>query len=99
MISLQNISKEMDNMENVKSGKIIYINNCIHCGKPIKDEWKFCPYCKTHVETFECTFCGQVIRPAWSYCPHCKNEVRTELENRLRTDKCNEWLRDILQSD
>ena len=85
-------------MVNVKFSKVIYINNCNHCGKPLKDGWKFCPYCRTPVETFECAFCGQEVSPGWNYCPNCKSEVRTELKNRLRLDKCNEWLRDVLKS-
>lgn len=84
-------------MENSKSNKVIFINICTHCGKTLKDEWKFCPFCKDPVETFICNYCGQEIRSHWNYCPNCKNEVKTELKNKLRVDKCNEWLRDILK--
>jgi predicted amidophosphoribosyltransferase len=85
-------------VENVKISKVVYINNCNHCGKALRDEWKFCPYCKIQVETFGCSYCGQEIRSIWNYCPNCKNEVKTELKNKQRVDQCNEWLRDILKS-
>ncbi len=86
-------------MEYINNGKVIPINKCIFCGKPLKIEWKFCPYCKneTKIETLKCFNCGQDLKTNWNYCPNCKSEVNTELKNRLRADSCNEWLKDILK--
>ncbi len=88
-------------MEYIKSGKVIPINNCSTCGKPLKMEWRYCPYCKneTKSEKSNCLNCGQELRTNWNYCPNCKIEVKTELKNRHRADSCNQWLRDILKSD
>ncbi|MDF2522689.1 MAG: hypothetical protein K0R31_330 [Clostridiales bacterium] len=85
-------------VENRKADKLVNIDFCNLCGKALKNEWKFCPYCRTPIETCECIFCGQKIRVNWNYCPLCKHEVKVERKNRHRFDKCNEWLRDILKN-
>lgn len=86
-------------MENIRKGKVIPINHCNSCGKTLKLEWKFCPYCKNEakIETLKCFSCGQDLKTNWNYCPNCKSEIKAELNDRLRTDSCNEWLKDILK--
>lgn len=86
-------------MEYIKSGKVVSINNCNTCGKSLKMGWKFCPHCKNEIQrhTDKCFNCGNDIGADWNYCPICKSEVKIELMNRVRTDSCNEWLRDILK--
>ena len=84
-------------MQNSKSDKVIYLNSCNYCGKTIKEEWKFCPFCKTQVETFKCAFCSREIKAGWNYCPYCKGEVKPEQKISQRVDKCNEWLRDLFK--
>ena len=83
-------------MEN-KNSNVVYLNICQSCGKNMKNDWKICPYCKVLLKTFKCYFCGHEIRYSWNYCPHCKAEVKTEINNKVRIEKCNEWLSDILK--
>jgi predicted amidophosphoribosyltransferase len=85
-------------MEEAIHSKVIYLATCNYCGKTLKDEWEYCPFCKGKIETITCGYCGQEIKYHWNYCPNCKNEVKTELKNKLRVDKCNEWLKDILKT-
>lgn len=85
-------------MEKEIPKKVVYINACNVCGRSLKDEWKFCPFCKAGIETSKCLFCGTEIKSNWNYCPHCKNEVKTQRKDKQRVDNCNEWLRETLRS-
>jgi RNA polymerase subunit RPABC4/transcription elongation factor Spt4 len=84
-------------LENNINDKIIHINSCSSCGKVLKDEWGFCPFCKTPVEVFNCHFCKREIRTSWSFCPYCINEVRETDKQAHKVDMGNEWLRSILK--
>lgn len=86
-------------MESNTEYNVIFIYKCKQCGKTLKGDWNFCPYCKTSVEVLNCYFCSREVRSIWSYCPYCKKELKTDLKNRQSIDKCNEWLRDILKND
>lgn len=76
---------------------VVYLNVCHSCGKNLKDDWKTCPYCKEPVKTTKCNYCGNEVRFHWNYCPYCKNEIKVEILNKLRIEKCNDWLREILK--
>lgn len=50
---------------------------CKSCGKPIENNYKFCPHCnKEIIEEQEpnetrCIACGEIIENGYSICPHC----------------------------
>lgn len=50
---------------------------CQFCGKPIENNYKFCPHCNKEIieeqepnET-KCIACGEIIENGYSICPHC----------------------------
>ena len=81
---------------NDKNNNIVHVNSCNTCGKVVKEEWGFCPFCKTPVEVFNCHFCGREIRTSWSFCPYCTKEAREVDKKAHKIDQGNEWLRSIL---
>lgn len=83
-------------MGNNHNNKVSYINSCSSCGKTLKDEWGFCPFCKTPVEVFNCHNCRREIRTSWKFCPYCTREVKEIHKHVHKVDKGNEWLRSIL---
>ena len=77
------------------NGSVVVVTTCKSCGRSLKDEWRFCPYCKTPVETASCPFCREEIKPLWEFCPFCKNRVKGIS---LAVQDGNEWLKTILKS-
>lgn len=43
---------------------------CHNCGKPVRPEYKVCPYC-SQVLNFYCENCNFKLEPDWKYCPMC----------------------------
>lgn len=43
---------------------------CLHCFKPVKAEFLFCPYCKNRLRN-TCPSCGQSLEKDWAICPYC----------------------------
>lgn len=84
-------------MGNNRNDKIIFIDSCQHCGRVLKEEWKFCPYCKAQVETSDCPFCREEIKVQWEFCPYCINRVKN-LTGEAFEDS-NAWLRTILKKE
>ncbi len=50
---------------------------CNHCGKPVADDARFCPYCGQSIEAvpeeivFVCPQCGKEFDPECVYCDQC----------------------------
>ncbi len=47
---------------------------CHHCGRPVKPEWQFCPYCEAELK-HPCPQCGYLLEPEWKRCPQCGARV------------------------
>ncbi len=43
---------------------------CFNCGRPVKPEWQYCPYCETELK-HPCPQCGYLLEPEWKRCPQC----------------------------
>jgi len=80
-----------------KSERVILIDSCKSCGRVLKEEWRFCPYCNNQVEIITCPFCRKEIKVQWEYCPYCKTKVKGAYLVKKAFDDGNEWLRDILK--
>ena len=52
---------------------------CIHCGKTVADEAKFCKYCGTRLRR-TCAVCGAVLDDDARYCASCGAEAVAELD-------------------
>ncbi|MCX7922250.1 MAG: zinc ribbon domain-containing protein [Clostridia bacterium] len=87
----------MSCLDGVKKTKLILIDKCGNCGRPLKSEWDFCPFCKKRIETLKCIVCNSNIKKHWNFCPHCTSKIGTENDQRQRFDKSNEWLRYVLK--
>ena len=83
-------------VENNSELKIIHIASCKGCGRPMKDEWRFCPHCKTKVEMQACNCCSKEIKTNWRFCPFCKTEIRKGRKHRLVFEHGNKWLKELL---
>jgi RNA polymerase subunit RPABC4/transcription elongation factor Spt4 len=81
----------------LKNNNVVNLNICEGCGKNLKDDWKVCPYCTTPVKITKCNHCGFDVSYNWNFCPYCTNEIIAENNNKIRIEKCNDWLRDILK--
>lgn len=45
---------------------------CTHCGKSVKGDAQFCPYCGNKIGTkFFCSNCGKELEEIIKYCPYC----------------------------
>jgi len=44
---------------------------CPACGKPIKEDFLICPYCRKKLKT-PCINCGRPLKLEWKVCPYCK---------------------------
>lgn len=86
-------------MEKNWHDKVILIDSCRNCGRVLKEEWKFCPYCRTQVETCNCPFCREEIKFQWEFCPHCKKVVKNANLNKQTFNEGNEWLRKLLKNE
>lgn len=50
---------------------------CPSCGKPVRAEAKFCPYCGAALQ-LTCPQCGHVLRPGAKFCDNCGARVEPE---------------------
>lgn len=48
---------------------------CRNCGKSISDEYLFCPYCASQLESI-CPGCNKKVLPEYAFCPYCATEIR-----------------------
>ncbi|MBM3132376.1 MAG: zinc-ribbon domain-containing protein [Chloroflexi bacterium] len=46
-------------------------NFCPRCGRPVADDWKLCPDCRTPLLE-KCPRCGKFQRVNWTSCPYCQ---------------------------
>jgi RNA polymerase subunit RPABC4/transcription elongation factor Spt4 len=44
---------------------------CPACGKPVKDDFLICPYCRKKLKN-RCINCGKPLNLDWKVCPYCK---------------------------
>lgn len=71
---------------------------CVHCGKVIKDDSSFCPYCGKKTETQEklfCCNCGKQLIPDSAFCPYCGQSVRSRKKNNSSTKAPQKTISDI----
>lgn len=52
---------------------------CIHCGKPVSDEARFCKYCGTRLRR-TCVSCGATLDDDARFCAACGAEALAELD-------------------
>ena len=52
---------------------------CIHCGKTVADEARFCKYCGTRLRR-TCVECGAALDDDARYCAACGAEALSELD-------------------
>ena len=43
---------------------------CHNCGRPVKSDWQYCPYCEAELKR-PCPQCGYLLEPDWKRCPKC----------------------------
>jgi len=67
---------------NIPSSLIIYLFvtryghfKCPNCGKTVKNDYKFCPYCGASLKK-TCLKCGTEIKEDWTYCPECSTKLK-----------------------
>lgn len=65
-------------------GVIIYLvarsngrATCESCGRPIRSEFKACPYCG-HTREHVCPQCSRPVAPDWKLCPYCEHRLTLE---------------------
>jgi RNA polymerase subunit RPABC4/transcription elongation factor Spt4 len=63
-------------------GLIIYLvarsngrATCESCGRPIRSEFKACPYCG-HSRERVCPDCSRPVSPDWKLCPYCEHKLK-----------------------
>ena len=44
--------------------------SCHNCGRPVKPDWQYCPYCEVELK-HPCPQCGYLLEPGWKRCPQC----------------------------
>jgi len=49
---------------------------CSSCGRPVKPDWQYCPYCETELK-HPCPRCGYLLVPEWKRCPQCGADAET----------------------
>jgi len=51
--------------------------SCKGCGKPLKPNWEFCPFCKqpVHVKPKKCKKCGEELEEGMVICPVCGKAI------------------------
>lgn len=49
--------------------------SCPHCSGPMKDEFKYCPYCLKKVR-FECKKCHKLADSTWDICAYCGTKLK-----------------------
>lgn len=50
---------------------------CENCGRPIRSDFKACPYCG-HTRVHVCPQCGRPVSPDWKLCPYCARRLAPE---------------------
>lgn len=71
---------------------------CIHCGKEIKDDSKFCPYCGGSVTEHNdhkkiirfCRWCGAPVNENQKICPSCHRILTSDSEENKTEEKTEE---------
>ncbi len=48
--------------------------SCPNCGKPVRRDFKVCPYCQTPL-VHECPNCGEPVQSGWKVCPYCESPL------------------------
>ena len=48
--------------------------SCPSCGKPLAEDFTFCPGCGFRLTGHTCDGCGKPMEPDWIVCPHCGRE-------------------------
>jgi len=64
--------------------------NCPKCGKTIREDFHFCPYCEYELMK-KCTKCEKPVKTEWKVCPYCwehqvNNSVKTEKKNAIKVE-------------
>ncbi|XP_052274706.1 interferon-inducible GTPase 1-like isoform X2 [Dreissena polymorpha] len=59
--------------------------NCSKCLKPLQENWKRCPVCKTNINATRCPLCNIILLDGWTCCPNCDNSDE-ELEGAVAAD-------------
>lgn len=77
--------------------KVIELHSCEHCGKIVRDEWNYCPFCMAGLDEFTCKVCGKKIKADWRYCPHCKNDLNRIIKRKI-VQKINSSNRNLSSS-
>ena len=55
---------------------IVYFSYpCPECGRPIKHDFKVCPYCKAELKLV-CPKCDRRMEPGWIVCPYCGERTK-----------------------
>lgn len=51
--------------------KAISKQNCSECGKLVRSNFTWCPYCSAALKEHPCVFCGQLLKPGDKICGYC----------------------------
>lgn len=46
------------------------MNSCPNCGKEVREDFSFCPYCETPLKPF-CPSCKRELQADYARCPYC----------------------------
>lgn len=60
---------ELREIKNSKNIAPKTLEKCQNCGKQIKKNYKYCPYCEFALEY--CKNCNEKMEPDWNICPYC----------------------------
>jgi len=53
-------------------------NYCPRCGKEIKEDFAFCPYCSAKLEFIgKCEHCGSLVTQDMTFCPNCGHALKS----------------------
>jgi len=73
--------------------------NCPGCNKPVKADFKICPYCKEKIagraqapharQGMHCESCGGGISPEYKICPFCGKKVEGRAKNVEGSSYCS----------
>ncbi|MBN1997743.1 zinc ribbon domain-containing protein [candidate division KSB1 bacterium] len=60
-------------------GRSALVSNiaCPECSKPVRNEFKVCPYCGAELKK-HCPSCEKNVETAWKVCPYCGHELKTK---------------------
>ncbi|WP_159071950.1 MULTISPECIES: zinc ribbon domain-containing protein [unclassified Carboxydocella] len=74
------------------------IDTCEKCGKPVREEWNYCPFCKHQPVLTRCPHCLKKVKLRWQYCPFCRANIKGNRTTATINAEANAWLRAILES-